>query len=154
MNDAGQGGFTLLEMVCVLAIVAMLAAVLLPLVPHQTSKARLQAYAQQAASLLKSDRAVSMQSGLRVDTEVDASSRLIRSGAGTAALRLPDDVGFEALLPRSCNQRPVFSTISFFPDGLSCGGAIALSRADLRLEIRINWLTGRVDIVPRSLVNG
>jgi general secretion pathway protein H len=154
MSDGGQHGFTLLEMVCVLAIVAMLMAVILPLVPRQTSKARLQAYALQAASLLKSDRAVSVRSGVRVDTQIDAPGRLIRSGAGSAAIQVPDDVDFEALLPRSCNQRPVFSTISFFPDGLSCGGAIALSRADLRLEIRINWLTGRVDIVSRSLANG
>ena len=154
MNDRGQHGFTLLEMVCVLAIVGMLVAVLLPLVPRQTSKARLQAYALQAASILKADRAVSVRSGVRVDTQIDAPGRSIRSGAGSDTIRVPDDVDFEALLPRSCNQRPVFSTISFFPDGLSCGGAIVLSRADLRLEVRINWLTGRVDIVSRSLANG
>jgi len=154
MNDRGQHGFTLLEMVCVLAIVGMLVAVLLPLVPRQTSKARLQAYALQAASILKADRAVSVRSGVRVDTQIDAPGRSIRSGAGSDTIRVPDDVDFEALLPRSCNQRQVFSTISFFPDGLSCGGAIVLSRADLRLEVRINWLTGRVDIVSRSLANG
>ncbi|MEK9282576.1 MULTISPECIES: prepilin-type N-terminal cleavage/methylation domain-containing protein [unclassified Bradyrhizobium] len=154
MSDDGQRGFTLLEMVCVLAILAMLVTVLLPSVPRQTSKARLQAYALEAASILKADRAVSLRSGVRVDTEIDTSGRSIRSGAGSAAVRVPDDVAFEAVLPRNCNQRPVFSTISFFPDGLSCGGAIAIARADLRLEIRINWLTGRVDIVSRSLANG
>ena len=30
MTEASEGGFTLLEMVCVIALVAMLAAVLLP----------------------------------------------------------------------------------------------------------------------------
>lgn len=59
MSDDGQRGFTLLEMVCVLAILAMLVTVLLPSVPRQTSKARLQAYALEAASILKADRAVS-----------------------------------------------------------------------------------------------
>jgi prepilin-type N-terminal cleavage/methylation domain-containing protein len=39
MNDA-ERGFTLLEMVCVLAIIALLAAVLLPFIPHETSRAR------------------------------------------------------------------------------------------------------------------
>jgi general secretion pathway protein H len=146
MNDTGQRGFTLLEMICVLAIIAMLSAVLLPLIPRQTSRARLQAYALEAAALLKSDRAASIRRRVEVATLVDTSTR---SGVGTSVLRLPDDVDFQALLPRSCNQRPNFSTINFFPDGLSCGGAITLARADLRLEIRVNWLTGRTDIVAR-----
>jgi len=41
MSDEAEGGFTLLEMVCVLAVIAMLAAVLLPLIPRQTSRSRL-----------------------------------------------------------------------------------------------------------------
>ena len=45
MSDEAERGFTLLEMVCVLAVIAMLSAVLLPLIPHQTSRSRLQAYA-------------------------------------------------------------------------------------------------------------
>jgi len=49
MNEA-QRGFTLLEMVCVIALIAMIAAVLLPFVPRQTSRARLQAFALEAAT--------------------------------------------------------------------------------------------------------
>ena len=41
MIDAGERGFTLLEMVCVLAIIALLAAVLLPFIPRETSRSRL-----------------------------------------------------------------------------------------------------------------
>jgi general secretion pathway protein H len=154
MSEADQRGFTLLEMVCVLAIIAIIVAVLLPSIPRQTSRARLQAYALEAAALLKSDRAASMRDRIEVTTLVDASGRMIRSGASPASVRIPDDVDFEALLPRRCQNRPIFSIISFFPDGMSCGGAIMLSRADLRLEIRVNWLTGRIDIVPRPLANG
>ncbi|MGY3533208.1 general secretion pathway protein H [Bradyrhizobium embrapense] len=136
-----------------LAITGMIVAVLLPSVPRQTSKARLQAYALAAASILKGDRAMSVAGGVRVDTLVDLPGRAIRSVASSAVFQVPDDIKFEAILPRSCNQRPVLSTISFFPDGMSCGGAIALWRADLRLEIRIDWLTGRIEVASRSLVN-
>jgi prepilin-type N-terminal cleavage/methylation domain-containing protein len=34
MSDDSDGGFTLLEMVCVIALIAMLAAVLLPYIPR------------------------------------------------------------------------------------------------------------------------
>lgn len=153
MSDERQRGFTLLEMVCTLAIVALLASVALPLLPRQTSRPRLQAYALQVVTLLKSDRAASMQTGTRVDTQIDTSRRLIRAGSG-AALKLPDDVAFTTTLPRSCQHRPVSATVSFFPDGLSCGGTITLSRADLSLEIRVNWLTGSIDIASRGLAHG
>ena len=148
MTQASERGFTLLEMVCVIAIVAMVAAVLLPLVPRNTSRARLQAYAIEAASLLKADRNVAIRLATEVSTRVDTSSRAIRSGA--KLIRIPDDVRFEALLPQSCRQRAALSTISFFADGMSCGGVIALTRLNSSYEIRVNWLTGRVEIISHD----
>ena len=150
MNEAGQTGFTLLEMVCAIAIIAIIAAVLLPIVPRNTSRARLQAYALETATLLKSDRNAAIRAGADVSTLVDARSRAIRSGVTSQTIRIPDDVRFDALLPQTCQQRAVLSTISFFADGMSCGGTIALARLDMAYEIRVNWLTGRIEIVPRS----
>lgn len=151
MNREAEGGFTLIEMVCVIAIIAMLAAVLLPLVPRQTSRARLQAYAVEAATLLKADRIAAMRRGVDVTTLVDAGSRVIRSGTTSESIRIPDDVRFDALLPQSCRQRASLSTISFFANGMSCGGTIALTRLDAGYEVRVNWLTGRIEIVSRSV---
>jgi general secretion pathway protein H len=150
MVQASESGFTLLEMVCVIAVVAMLAAVLLPFMPHNTSRARLQAYAIETASLLKADRNAAIRLGTDVSTLVDASSRAIRSGATAQLVRIPADVRFDALLPETCRRRAALSTISFFADGMSCGGAIALTRLDSSYEIRVNWLTGRVEIVSQG----
>lgn len=151
MTEDAQRGFTLLEMVCVIALIAMMAAVLLPFIPRQTSRSRLQAYALETANLLKADRNAAVRRHGDVATLVDAPSRAIRSGASAASIRIPDDVQFDAVLPQTCRHRPAFSTISFFADGMSCGGAIALTRLDTAYEIRVNWLTGRIDIVSRSI---
>jgi general secretion pathway protein H len=145
-----EDGFTLLEMVCVLAIIALLAAVLLPNMPRQTSRSRLEAYAIEAATLLKTDRSAAIRQRLEVTTLIDAQSRSVRSGASGETLRLPEDVRFQALLPENCNHRPAIATISFFASGMSCGGVIALTRDDMGYEIRINWLTGRIEVVPRD----
>jgi general secretion pathway protein H len=152
-SRVSERGFTLLEMVCVLALIGMMAAVLLPLLPRHTSRSRLQAYVLQTAALLKEDRNAAIRRGTGVATLVDAESRLVRSGATAAMVRIPDDVQFEALLPRTCNRREALSTISFFASGMSCGGAIALTRLDTGYEVRVNWLTGRVEIVSRSSTN-
>jgi general secretion pathway protein H len=53
-------------------------------------------------------------------------------------------------LPQTCNRRAALSTISFFSSGMSCGGTIALTRLDAGYEIRVNWLTGRIEIVARN----
>jgi general secretion pathway protein H len=150
MSNGPESGFTLLEMVCVLALIAMMAAVLLPFIPHHTSRSRLQAYALQTATLLKADRNAAIRRGADVSTLVDAGGRSIRSGATADVIRIPDDVRFDALLPQTCNQRAALSTISFFASGMSCGGAIALTRLDAGYEIRVNWLTGRIEIVPHK----
>lgn len=150
MSNGPESGFTLLEMVCVLALIAMMAAVLLPFIPHQTSRSRLQAYALQIASLLKADRNAAIRRGVDVSALVDAGGRSIRSGATADMIRIPDDVRFDALLPQTCNRRAALSTISFFASGMSCGGAIALTRLDAGYEIRVNWLTGRIEIVPHK----
>jgi general secretion pathway protein H len=146
----GERGFTLLEMVCVLAIIALVATVLLPSIPRETSRARLQAYALQAATLLKADRNAAINRNVSVATLVDAGGRAIRSGVSTAQIRIPEDVRFDAVLPQTCGRQAGLSTIRFFANGTSCGGTIALTRLNAGYEIRVNWLTGRVDIVSRD----
>ena len=145
-----EEGFTLLEIVCVMAMISILAALILPSIPRGTSRTRLEAFALQTAALLKIDRLAAMQRKMRVATELDPISRSIRSGATGATVVLPRDVGFDALLASRCNQRAAGRTIDFFPSGMSCGGTVALSRPGGGFQVRVNWLTGGVEVVPVS----
>jgi len=74
-----DNGFTLVEMVCVVALVALLAAVLLPAFPRNTSRPRLEAYAVEAAAVLKADRVQAMRRHVQVATQIDAERRTVRS---------------------------------------------------------------------------
>src|SRR6266536_5479999 len=99
-NDSGgaEDGFTLLEVVCVLAILAILSAIVVPVLPRATSRARLESYAIATAALLKADRNAAMRRQIQIATEIDAVSRLVRSGATGRVVRVPGDVAFDALL--------------------------------------------------------
>jgi general secretion pathway protein H len=145
--DTAVSGFTLLETVCVVAIVAMLAGLALPAIPLGTSRSKLEAYAVAAAAVLKSDRNAAMRRGSRVTTTVDPRARLVQSGASARAVRLPGDVGFEVVLAEQCAGRATGDTIDFFPSGMSCGGTLLLSRLGTTFEVRVTWLTGGVEIV-------
>jgi general secretion pathway protein H len=147
-QDSAEAGFTLLEIVCVIAIIAGLAAIILPALPHGTSRARLEAYAIDTATLLKADRDAAIWRRGQVATRVVALSRSVRSGATGRVVQLPQDVHFEALLAARCNQRATGATIDFFGSGMSCGGTIALTRSGVGYQVRVNWLTGGVEVVP------
>lgn len=148
----GQDGFTLIEMVAIIAIVAMLSAILLPYVPRATTRPRLEGFALEAAALLKADRAAALRRGDQVIAQIDAPGRAIRSGSSGQVLQLPDDVTFQAVLPQTCNERPARSTISFFATGASCGGTLMLSRLGALYEVRVNWLTGGIEVVARDVL--
>ena len=147
-----EQGFALIEMLCVLAIIGLLAAIILPAIPRATTRAKLESYAVQTAALLKSDRNAALRRQIQVTTQIDAAARSIRSGITGRVIRLPDDVSLDAILASRCADRNAGRSIDFFPSGMSCGGVIALSRPGMGVEVRVNWLTGGVDIVPQKLL--
>ena len=135
-----------------LAIIGLLAAIILPAIPRATSRARLESYAVEIAAMLKTDRSAALRRQILVTTQVDARARSIRSGATGRMIRMPGDVRLDAMLASRCADRRAGGAIDFFPSGMSCGGVIALARPGMGYEVRVNWLTGGVDIVPQKLL--
>jgi general secretion pathway protein H len=150
MTSSRDEGFTLLEMVCALAIIALLLATVLPAFPRGTSRPQLEAYALRTAALLKADRDAAIRRETKVATELNPAARSVRSGASGEVVQLPRDVGFRAIIASQCGAQSAGTSIQFLPSGTSCGGTIYLSRPGTTLEIRVTWLTGGVEIVTGS----
>jgi general secretion pathway protein H len=149
-DRGGEEGFALIEILCVLAIIGLLAAIILPGFPRSTTRARLESLAVETAAILKADRSAALRRYTQVATIVDAPERAIRSGATGRILRLPNDVIVDTALATRCADRQTGRSIDFFPSGMSCGGTIALARPGMGYEIRVNWLTGGVEIVTQK----
>ena len=120
----GENGFALIEILCVLAIIGMLAAIILPAIPRATTRAKLESYAVETAALLKADRNAALRRQIQVTTQIDAAARSIRSGVTGRLIRLPNDVSLDAMLASRCADRNGGRSIDFFPSGMSCGGVV------------------------------
>ena len=143
-----EDGFTLIEVTCAVAIVALLAAIMLPIMPRTTSHPQLESYALEIASLLKADRNAAIRLRSDIATRIDVQSRTLRSGARGEIVRVPDDVSVAFVSATTCRRQRSESAIVFLASGMSCGGAIVLTRFGGGFEIRVAWLTGGVEIVP------
>src|ERR1044072_6084616 len=88
-DGGATDGFTLIEVVAVVAIVAILSAIVVPALPRGTSRARLEAYAVEAAAMLNFDRDAAIRNRVQIATEIYAPARVMRSGATGRSIRLP-----------------------------------------------------------------
>lgn len=138
----------MLEVICVLAIVLLLAALALPAIPRATSLPRLEGYALETAALLNADHNAAQRSSRDVATEIDAPGRTVRSGASGHVVQYPSDVSVQALLASRCEDRSAGATIRYLASGMSCGGVITLTRLGVGYQVRVNWLTGVAEVVP------
>lgn len=141
-----QDGFALLDLLLALSVLALLMLVALPAVRPGTSSVRQEAYAAEIAAVLKSDRAAAAQSGKSVGTQIDVHQRWIAAGARRREVQLPADLALDVTSSESCGREQGRFVIAFEADGRSCGAVIKIAKGDRTWRIRVNWLTGYVDV--------
>lgn len=137
-------GFTLLELLIVLAITSLAMVASLSLVTSPRTGLELGNAATEARSLLREARALAISRNREVMVHVDVDARSIRL-EGEAPVSLGEDgLDLEFTTARSLIRDASEAALIFFPDGSSTGGRIRLAKGeDVRL-LEINWMTGRV----------
>jgi len=128
-----QAGFTLVELLVCLTIVALMTAFLSVRLPGRGG-ASLAHAADDVAGALRATRERAIAGGTALPFSIDAGTGRYRDGAESR------------LLPPAARASLAPGTILFFPDGSSTGGIVALSSDRGRIDIRVDWLTGRVSV--------
>lgn len=163
MPTRSTGGFTLLELLLVLTIMAMAAVLVLPSLGSGLGYWRLQAAVRELGTLAKFARNQSVARGQRLQVVLDRSRRLYWLDTEPPTLADPDTAGRHGIrlytLPpgvrfgdatiggaRSEQDRLAFV---FFPRGDSTGGEVrVLDERGASYRLVIDPLTGRADIGP------
>lgn len=145
-TQSQQAGFTLLELIVVLALLALLMGLVLPGLQRTVTKERERANLRQLATVLRLARsqAASTRQRIRVFLDVKTEQYWLegsnRQGV-LAGMRLQD--------PRLVWQDPTRQRgyIAFYGDGSSSGGKLILvDRTGRRYHLEVEIITGRVSL--------
>ena len=142
---AGQGGFTLLELLVVLAIVGMVAAVVPMAFPAATARVETEAAARVLASDLRAVRRAAIAGNRSLALSFQPNGIGYSTGALTRAfpdlVRTAVEVGGE-------NKTGSGVSIIFNPDGSSTGGDIRIFSAKAAYRVSVDWVSGRIRLSP------
>jgi general secretion pathway protein H len=141
-------GFTLLELLVVLALATLLLALAPPLITSALPGVELKAAARRVTSGLRLAREEAIRSGRDRAFLIDVEERLIEVEGGYRSTSLPQDldVKLEAAEQEMISDQA--GGVRFFPDGSSTGGRIVLSDGKRGYQIGVQWLTGRIRMTP------
>jgi len=141
-------GFTLLELLVVLAIIALILAVTPPLITAAIPGAELKASARQVAAGLRLAREEAIRTGRDVAFTLDLETHSFEVDGRFRRGKLPKglDLKLEAAETEMLDEHR--GAVRFFPDGSSTGGRIILTRHDAGYQVGVQWLTGRIRTAP------
>lgn len=113
-----ESGFTLIEMLVTLSIIALIAALALPRISGDLPAS---GYAQRAAL----ERAIA---AARAESAASGEVQILDPAASVEGARLDPSIGSE-------------QSLRFYPDGSSNGGIVWQGK---KAVLRVDWLTGKV----------
>jgi len=142
-----HSGFTLLEVLVALALLAMIYALVPPMINIGGSTAELKAGARQVAAGLRKTRSQAIVSRDEATLTVDVEARTFRLSAEGKTHSLPRlaEIGVFTSQGEVVDART--AAIRFYPDGSSTGGRVTLAMGERKFHVDVDWLTGQVEIL-------
>ncbi|MGB5832012.1 MAG: GspH/FimT family pseudopilin [Thiohalocapsa sp.] len=137
-------GFTLVELLVVLAIAGLLMAVVPPLISAAMPGVELKAAARRTAGALRLAREIAIAQGRDAAWVIDVENNAYRVDGDHRRGSLPGGLDVELVAAEGEMQSEAIGAIRFFPDGSSTGGRVILKRGDGGYQVGVNWLTGRI----------
>ncbi len=138
-------GFTLLEMLIVIAILGLVLGLFASRGADHNKSLTLKGTGDALAEELRIARTQAIVSGR------EASLSISQAPAGwtrpdAAKVALPADLTISVATSRAFGEVATDDAVRFEPDGSSTGAAITLTQGARRLEVDVDWLTGRVSV--------
>ena len=141
-----QLGVTLLELLIVIALMAVIASLALPMLGGGLSTSELRASARQLASGLRLARSEAVSERREAFLVLDVAGKRFKVDRDAQVHTLPSRVELKLFTAQNDLVNESVGSIRFFPDGGSNGGRITVASGARKFDIDVDWLTGRVAI--------
>jgi general secretion pathway protein H len=140
-SSEGDAGFSLLELLVVLAILTLVCAFALPSFNRPSDKLQLDASGRALVDALRVTRSAAVARNTDFVMTVDVEQRAFASSVVTPRSLAPQ-IAMRLKVAEPERTGPGRGGFRFFPDGSSTGGDVVLSSGGNELKICVDWLTG------------
>jgi general secretion pathway protein H len=144
-SRSAQAGFSLVEMLVVLVILGVMAAIAGPALRDPSGRRELDRAAADIAALFREARAEALLSGTESFVAADLKSREISASWTERRLALPQQASVAVLTASEELIETGKPSLRFFADGGATGGAVRLRLKESEALISVDWLTGKVE---------
>lgn len=144
MSGPDERGFTLLELLVVLAVLSLVVAIGLPRLVNALPGTETRRTATELAAALKDARFTAIRRNTDTAVVLDLPGRRYAVSSEETSHRLPSGLQVAMTTAGTAEADAGVGRISFYPDGSSSGGRIRLGQGSHSYQIDVEWLTGRV----------
>ena len=139
---AWDDGFTLLELLIVLAVVSGTTAVVLTLARPSTASLEPRRTALEMAASLRNARSHAIEFNQETSFTLDMKGRNFWTTISDRRLPVPATLDLSMTSAKTAVPVSDRGQISFFSDGSSSGGTVVLTAGGREATVEVNWLTG------------
>ena len=145
MGRRNQRGFTLVELIVVMVIIALMMGLVAASLSRSVSSAEARAATRKLVANLRYTRTKAIVDKQEKTFSVDIENRSY-TAPGRKAITLPDGVELSLTTARSEMTDENVGGIRFFPDGGSTGGHIEMYVNGREYRVDVAWLTGEATL--------
>lgn len=147
-NDASRGtaGFTLVELLVVMAIAALLMTLAVQQSPGTRERLEVDSATRKLAADLARARATALSRNAANQIDFDLRQQNYVSSLDGMSHRLPSKVRLDLGQLGLESVPSSRARIVFFPDGTATAARLTLSSGDRQKSISVNWLTGQAAV--------
>lgn len=145
MQAGRAGGFSLLEMLLVVALIAAVGVLTATSLTGGMDGVRLRSAAKQVGAQLRFTRAQAIATGRPQRFTIDPAAHAWtapKQRSGT----IPEQLGIRFTGARETQPVRGVGAIVFFADGASTGGRVQLTAKQAAWDVDVKWLTGEVRV--------
>jgi general secretion pathway protein H len=140
-------GLTLLELLIVLVLMGLVAAVTIPIFGSGVSTTELRSAAREVAAGLRAARGQAIAQRAESVLQLDVAGRNFWVPPDTRVHALPREIEIKLYTAQRDIVNENVGAIRFYPDGGSTGGRVTLASGERKYDVDVDWLTGRIAIL-------